>query len=87
MSADRCQSGTHQILPTDGGAGAEQESARPIYIYLKDEWIARCDNLMSQLSELTGGRPVPVHEVVHGEEVLWFVPQQFDETVYDGCTA
>lgn len=55
---------------------ARNEKVRgPIYIYLKDEWIARRANPMSQLSELTGGRSVPVHEVVHGEEVLWFVPQ------------
>lgn len=46
----------------------------PIYIYLKDEWIDRRANPMLQLSELTGGRSVPVREVVHSEEVLRFVP-------------
>ena len=44
----------------------------PIYIYLKDEWGDRHANPMLQLSELTGGRSVPVHEVVCGEEVLLF---------------
>ena len=47
----------------------------PIYVYLKDECLDRHANPMSQLSELTGGRSVDVHEVVHGEGVLWFVPR------------
>ena len=46
----------------------------PIYIYLKDGWIDWHANPMLQLSELTGGRSVPVHGVVRGEEVLLFVP-------------
>ena len=55
---------------------ARTEKVRgPIYIYLKDEWLDRRANPMSQLSELTGGRSVSVDEVVRGEEVLWFVPR------------